>query len=147
MENKKNQEPTKPWRARQASGGGRVDWVVMGQCPLHHESANTDGDQTRRPFDQCRPDCEACNCRHCEGDGEHLIVQSLTETEARRAADLANRAELDEFLLLLGDRFVWYPHSITSAHQQGIARRVIQKPDSEDHITVFPSYAKNAETD
>lgn len=125
-------DPLKPWRAQQASGYGRVDWVVLGGCML-----------TLEP--DCGNDCSLecrCRCTHCEGEGTHLIVMHLTEEEAKRVAEMTNIGEVERFLLSLGDRFVYFPPTLEESYRHGMRQRVIENPDSADRLKVFPGYAR-----
>lgn len=73
-----DQDLTKPWRVSQATGIGRLDWCVIGQCPEKHDDSPEDGEG-------CSAACPACRCRHCEGAGTHLIAYELTEAQAKQA--------------------------------------------------------------
>ena len=134
-----NYATLKPWEARQASGYGRVDWVVTGGCPVPREPHCWDFDW------QCSSEC-GCNCAHCDGEGVHLIASHLTQEEAVTVATMGSLREVEQYLLGLGDRFVYFPRSAEEAYRHGVRQRVMPNPSSRDELTVFPEYARYRET-
>lgn len=132
-------DPLKPWEARRASGSCRVDWVVAGGCPVPRERCCGDWDW------ECSSEC-GCNCAHCDGEGTHLIAMDLTEEEARKVAEMGSITEVEQFLLTLGDRFIYYPPTVEEACRHGVRRRVIANPNSTTALAVFPEYARYRES-
>lgn len=128
-------DPLKPWHAHQATGYGRLDWVVKGGCPVPRERHCGDWDW------QCSSQC-ACNCAHCDGEGVHLIASHLTEEEAVQVAAMGSLWEVEQFLLGLGDRFICFPRSYEEAARHGVRQCVIPNPSSVDELMVFPEYAR-----
>lgn len=135
MSNRYNYDPLQPWEAHQASGYGRLDWVVKGRCPVPRESHCCDFDW------QCSSEC-GCNCTHCDGEGVHLIASHLTEEEAVQVAGMRSIREVEQFLLGLGDRFVYFPLTYEEAYRHGVRQYVMPNPNSVDELKVFPEYAR-----
>ncbi|MEK7516258.1 MAG: hypothetical protein AAB562_01540 [Patescibacteria group bacterium] len=66
----------------------------------------------------------------------------LTEKEATGVAEMGSIAEVEQYLLSLGDRFVYFPPTLEEAYRHGRRQRVIKNPNSADHLRVFTEYAR-----
>lgn len=128
-------DPLKPWHARPATGFGRLDWVVIGRCPMQLDPGCGEEPVDGEDYSPCSSEC-GCNCAHCDGEGTHTIAINLTEKEANEVIEMGSIAEVEQYLLSFGDRFVReeFPHD---ARWQ---RRIIANPLSKDALKVFPRY-------